>query len=520
MPLPVLGAVLKSAASMVEKGLASSFSSTIETVRSVASGQTPSLEELSDLQQELSQPSAKTEEAHRPAPQSDSPKAPAADDTYRSDEHGQYHFFPTVEIIGRPDTAAEDVPNGPTSRADQTQREPAEPAGEEAAPSRAREVPGDQAPSSESPAQQAPDERFRAHRTTPAPVAPDELRTAPEHRQTYESPFAEDVFRTPREQAEIQTRNAEIELNREMAKELLRNPDWSNLWEMLHELERANAQRVLDGQGRNITAGQHEKNRQRALFQLQMDTGRLIAGSPMAGAGAMYAMLLTNDPVKIHAMAQLFNFAPTPGMRAKTGRAPVQQYARLPSRTRSPRRKPTSLRTSARGKTRAANSPSATQGRRSKTRLNKKGQRIYKGRAQPGMRGKIKLPRFSPEEPDFNRASFFDTRLPHSKRGAAATDAAQFGAATREMKALWKADPTFKHRFTLAEQKRILEAFGDMSRTGVKDYRIEGFTWHHSTDAFGTGRGAEGGGVIQLLNRDLHKFNSHHGGRFITGGKR
>ena len=86
----------------------------------------------------------------------------------------------------------------------------------------------------------------------------------------------------------------------------------------------------------------------------------------------------------------------------------------------------------------------------------------------------------------------------------------------KALKKKWKSDPLFKERFTKDEQKRFLDAFGNMSKDGVKSIRIKGFTWHHSTDAYG----GAGGGVLQLLDYEIHKANPHHGGRFITGGPR
>ena len=518
MAAPFLAAVAEAAASMVEQLVSERFAASVDTAKSLVAGETPSLQDLSDAVQELGGPSSQTEESPRSAPDGLKPRADGGKpaDGYWSDEGGSRHFFPDDNITSKAESGDEEAPSSPSTRAEKTPAEPDGPASEppgESDRSRAGRVPPRDEPSEQSPGAQ---DRAERHKTEP-PAAP------VERREPYESPIAPDVFRTPMEPKIRAAQQAENERSRDLVRRAMENPDWSWVWSWLDEQDRTNQQRVLDSQGRNITLGQHERNQQRELFLLQMETGKLIASSPMAGAGAMYAMMLTSDPHKIHAMAQLFNMAPTPGLPAKPGgpstfSAPMRA-PRRGDRLKSGRHAASERKTTSRSKSRSASTR-----RKTRTHFDKFGRRVVNGETQPGMRGKIEVPKFGDRDPDFRKASFFDARLPHSKRGSVTGDKDQFEEAMIQLKRVWKADPKLKDRFTRPEQKRLLEAFGDMSKDGVikSKVRVPGFRWHHSTDAFGTGRGAEGGGVLQLLNKDVHDYNvnRHVGGRFVTGGNR
>lgn len=108
----------------------------------------------------------------------------------------------------------------------------------------------------------------------------------------------------------------------------------------------------------------------------------------------------------------------------------------------------------------------------------KKGNKVYKG----------KFPEFE---------SFFDIKLP--KKLYMASDEEQFKYALNVLKARIKRDASLRAKLG----KEILEVIEN-----AKNGRINGLTWHHSQKE----------GVLQLVDREIHRANSHTGGRYIWGG--
>jgi hypothetical protein len=100
--------------------------------------------------------------------------------------------------------------------------------------------------------------------------------------------------------------------------------------------------------------------------------------------------------------------------------------------------------------------------------------------------------------PEFE--SLHDVAIPQQLQGPKVSDAAQFRAATRDLRETLRANPELRQGFT-TEQLRAIDG---------GQARIPGLTWHH----------AEDGVTLQLVDRPGHRATGHAGGRQATGGRR
>jgi len=514
MPIPLLAQLLEGiAGAAAEQFAAGSFSGTIDFVQTIASGEVPTLRQVSQVVDETYRDPFQPRSAEDPSSVSQSASQAGKQEEQQTTERSQkkvIHLDEDIHIVGyAPADSPQERPASPEENANK-QPKPTDSADQGDPDTDGKTASGRAGEEQES----SPTDKNREKSRSDT----DRAEALPEGRKPDKSVPDGDA-RTDNNQIDpgllnlyllMHTREGALLAHTQLGQKQL---ELLSILKFFEEEERKKNQQVIDAEGRIISLWQHEQNETRRLFLLTLEIHELSARSFGGAVGVFYGRLLTNDSQKIRAWGQtgdaIGNLISPPKSSAPTA----------PRGRTAPRDKMRGQRKSKKGK--------QTNGKRSKNArgayLGKNGRRFYKGVPQPGMRGPIKLRKLGNGDPDFysTGASFFDSRLPFNRRGEVTSDYRQFKEAMKDLKKEWKRDKRFKERFTKDEQKRFLDAFGDMSKEDVISGKVEGFTWHHSTDAFGTGRGDMGGGALQLLESRLHDANKpHFGGRFLTGGDR